>query len=120
MAIADQVTIESVLVKSRRHIDEQTIDFEERRKNMDFLSSEGISIDDALAYAYDLTYKDYFNGPTPERNPNFPAGDMWEFGISDFIPSDDVYVKLKELLHQDSMICLSFHKAERPITYPHR
>ncbi|MFP7225858.1 hypothetical protein SFC42_22485 [Priestia filamentosa] len=118
--IASPQDIETVLEKSQRHIDNDTIHFEERYKNMNFLNSNGISIDDALYYVYDLIYQDYFNGPTQERNTSFAQGDMWEFGISGLISPDEVYVKLKELLHVDSMICLSFHKAERPIIYPYR
>lgn len=46
----------------------------------------------------------------------------WEFGIpEDFCDlSMEVYVKIKELLHVDNMMCMSFHKAQYPITYPYR
>ncbi|MGL4820838.1 MAG: hypothetical protein ACRC5C_12780 [Bacilli bacterium] len=120
MAIAEKEVIECFLAKAQQHIDEETMHFEQRRKNMDFLNEEGISIDDALSFVYQLVYVDYFRGPTCERDARFPPGEFWEFGITEFAESGEVYVKLKEFLNYDGIMCLSFHQADYPIHYPYK
>ncbi|BCD27129.1 MULTISPECIES: hypothetical protein [Bacillus] len=120
--VASIQDIESVLQKTFNHIKEEKIHFEPRKKNMDFINSNGISIEDALWHVEQLTYEEYYRGPSDEKDNRFPPGDYWEFGIpEDFCDlSMEVYVKIKELLHVDNMMCMSFHEAQYPITYPYR
>jgi hypothetical protein len=113
--------IETFLEKVRCCIQQKNIRLVPRRKSLDTLNNLGISIQDAFAMVEEMTYENYYRGPSPERNPNFNPGDIWEFGIE--IETDDlndVYVKLKDEQTNYYIICLSFHEAEYPINYPYK
>ncbi|WP_273122710.1 hypothetical protein [Bacillus weihaiensis] len=120
--IASIEDVNSMLTKTKQYIDDENIHFQEREKNMEYLNTNGISIDDALTYVYEMDHHNYSKGPEEDRDTKFAPGDVWIFGLPEgFIPdtavNDEVYVKLKELLQTDRMICLSFHKAQWPISY---
>lgn len=89
-----------------------------RPKNMEALTNAGLTIPQAIEIVKNLTYKDYFNGPTDDRNyPN--TGDMWEFGCNPIY--GDFYIKIKiSYIDGDPIIILSFHDPVRPIRYPYR
>jgi hypothetical protein len=62
-----------------------------------------------------LTHRDYSKGPKPDYDR---PGEVWEFGKH--IGENDVYIKLKIAKEGSIKIakCISFHKAQHPITYP--
>ena len=87
-----------------------------RIKNMQALAEIGYTKDDVRDVLYSLMVEDYYSGPEKDHDSNFP-GDIWKFGK--IVDKDEFYIKLK-LLKSDKQIvvCLSFHKAKYPISYP--
>lgn len=64
-----------------------------------------------------LKVTDFYRGPNPDHD--FPAHDIWEFGKK--VNGEEIYIKVKifkTLTGRQSGKCLSFHIAEKPITYP--
>ena len=71
-----------------------------------------------------LKVKDYFRGPSTESGR---VGEAWEFGK--LVNGKEAYIKVsmglaktaaaqKEVAVPQKVICISFHLAEKPITYP--
>ena len=62
-----------------------------------------------------LTVTHYSAGPDPDHDR---AGEMWIFGKR--IAGREVYIKLKLAYVDGTRIakCISFHRAEYPLTYP--
>ncbi|MGE7219240.1 hypothetical protein ACQKJC_22415 [Priestia koreensis] len=73
----------------------------------------------------ELTYEDYYRGPNPNSSSNAPlrlqSSDVWEFGkdVSGNV-TIEVYIKFSFIEDNDGPFtcCVSFHKADHPITYP--
>ncbi len=90
-----------------------------RAKNRDAPLDLGLSErqrDDVLLA---LQPEDYVAGPLPDDDPAW-GGDVWVFGAC--VHGEDVYIKLKlagvePLQHA---VCISFHKAERELSFPFR
>lgn len=61
-----------------------------------------------------LKSEDYSEGPIIDRMNNW--GEMWVFGK--FFKTVEVYVKITLGNERDPVICISFHPAEHPMTYP--
>lgn len=120
IALASIEQIEEFLKKTRECILKKQIRMIRRAKSMETLNQLGISINDAFTMIEELTFEDYYRGPSPERNPDFPPGDIWEFGLRESDNFSEIYVKLKEEKPDSKMLCLSFHEAEYPIVYPYR
>lgn len=57
---------------------------------------------------------DYFRGPLEEKL--YGGADMWEFGKT--VKKHEVYIKITMGAKGSSVICISFHIAEHPMTYP--
>ncbi|NMB20609.1 MAG: type II toxin-antitoxin system MqsR family toxin [Firmicutes bacterium] len=88
----------------------------ERRKNLQFLAASGHTIDDARMILFSLSTKNYSDGPQPDHDSKFP-GDIWIFGC--LVDGLELYIKMKLVtgeFHQ--VICISFHEAQWPLTYP--
>lgn len=86
-----------------------------RDKNLETLAE--LDIFPALRddYISKLTFKNYYTGPKNDTfDPKKP--DYYEFGIE--IKGVEVYIKLALNLPGKPVDCMSFHKAERKITYP--
>jgi len=90
-----------------------------RDKNWNALPELGLTErqrDDAILA---LTPDDYSMGPEPDDDPT-REGDVWVFGAE--VLGQHAYIKLK--LVEDGplrkAICVSFHKAERPMRFPFR
>jgi len=62
-----------------------------------------------------LNYKNYYKGPNSDTHTP-PGPDYYEFGV--IIKGIEVYIKLALGLPNKPVDCMSFHKAEKPITYP--
>jgi hypothetical protein len=113
MATKDQV--ESFLKELREKIRFNDIAFRPRDKNLDSLAEIDIVPIDRIEYIKKLTYLNYKSGPNKDTyDPKKP--DYYEFGIE--INSVEVYIKISLGLFNKRVDCMSFHKAERPITYP--
>jgi len=90
--------------------------FEQRDKNMATLARLGITQKDAKGRILALTTCDYVEGPT--LRPGHPSQESWVFGLR--IEDIDVYIKLELRLEPARCLCVSFHDAERPMTFPYR
>lgn len=86
-----------------------------RDKNLDTLAELDIAPSSRDDYINKLTFKNYYKGPSSDtHSPNRP--DYYEFGL--VIKGTEVYIKLALNLPNKPVDCMSFHKAERTITYP--
>lgn len=75
--------------------------------------TEGIAKDVILG----LAGYDYVEGPIEDHL--FKQFKIWVFGkASPIIASDEIYIKLSDRREGKMPVCLSFHKAERPLNYP--
>ena len=65
----------------------------------------------------ELVVQDYVEGPIEDHlHKKF---NIWIFGkASPVIPSDEIYIKLSDRREGTKPVCLSFHKAKRPLNYP--
>lgn len=99
----------------------KNITFVPRATSLKTLNDLGVSIEDALFMVEEMTYKDYYRGPSPERDKRYESGDVWEFGIEiEDENYNDIYVKLKEASLKQKITCLSFHECKFPIAYPYK
>ena len=61
-----------------------------------------------------LEAEDYSEGPLEATMHG--AGDMWVFGKE--VSGKEIYIKIAMGQSGNSVICISFHKAEHPLEYP--
>jgi len=59
---------------------------------------------------------DYVEGPIPDEL--YKGTDLWVFGKD--IKKQEVYIKITMGTESNPTICISFHVAEHPLTYPLR
>jgi hypothetical protein len=81
-------------------------------KNEDTLLKLGIVPRQRDDYVKTLRVEDYFEGPKKDTNG---GNDLWVFGK--MISSQEIYIKL-QLTKSTNVYCISFHIADRPMTYP--
>ncbi len=90
-------------------------------KNKKTMLELGFTDKQLMAVLEELTLEDYAEGP---RNDRDFRGTVWIFGKC--IKNREVYIKLKisEMDEQGNeiatLICLSFHFSEKPLTYPYK
>lgn len=86
-----------------------------RQKNRDSLIILGLTEEIREEIILSLSLQDYCDGP--KRDPIW-AGDVWEFGR--VIEGEEVYIKLKleTICGNERPTCISFHKAQCPLTFP--
>ena len=84
-------------------------DFVPRRKNMQALAKNGLTITDAKNEILGLVVGDYYKGPKQDLDSNRP-GDIWEFKKD--IDGMQFYVKVKITKEngEDILKCLGFHE----------
>jgi hypothetical protein len=85
----------------------------DRDKNMQALIDLEISAISRTQILEELEVENYLKGPTQDRD-NGP--DLWEFGK--IMNKKEVYIKVSMGNENRPVICISFHLAERAITYP--
>lgn len=86
-----------------------------RDKNLKTLIELDISPAERLSVLKGLTYQDCFAGPSKDDCIP-PMPDYYEFGK--VVKNQTIYIKIN-LGRDNKMIdCMSFHIAERPISYP--
>ena len=88
----------------------------DRQKNTQTLADLEISVNEVKETLADLTLDDYSEGPLPETL--YGGSEMWVFGR--VIKSHEIYIKITLGLPSNPTICISFHVAEFPMTYPWR
>lgn len=113
MATKEQV--EHFLEEMRVKIKIKDIAFRPREKNIDALAELDIVPKQRIDYLNRLNYQNYISGPLKDTfDPHKP--DYYEFGMK--IKGIDVYIKISLGLEGKRVDCMSFHKAEKPISYP--
>ena len=112
--------IESFLALARALLDSNKTDFIKGPEEKLALSQLGISFQDALSMVYELTYKNYYRGPSPDHRDKSQI--IWEFGIEDIFeentyPQTSLYIKLTIRKKKGDLLMMSFHPAVKPIKY---
>lgn len=103
-----------VLLKIKMLIGEGKCSFEEQRvKNIRTLTALGLLPEDVFQILLELTPHNYYRGPSTDYNTN-ETDCIWEFGM--MIGAREIYIKLK--LTEDFVKDISFHFAERKLTFP--
>ncbi len=87
-----------------------------RQKNAQTLADLEISVNDVKSILSDLAIEDYSEGPLPDKL--YGGADMWVFGK--VIKGQEIYIKITLGLPDNPTICISFHVAEFPMSYPLR
>ncbi|MDP2301005.1 MAG: toxin [Ignavibacteria bacterium] len=89
--------------------------FISRKKNAEALSKLEIDSLQRLEYIKSIKPENYFNGPNDDAyDPQSPPN--WEFGMN--IKRHEVYIKINLGKTNKSVMCISFHIAEKEINYP--
>ena len=95
---------------------------EPTEKNKKTLPCLGYTIDDVKEDVMNLEVRDYVRGPIQD-NKGYDKH-FWEFGKT--IQGKEIYIKLKVKDRNSegdkclSTLCISFHFAEKPLTYPYK
>ena len=107
--------INKALFKIKKAISNGDFRFvEDRRKNMDTLAKLGFLTQNVNEIILQLTYKNYLNGPSDDRDFIEDKKTIWEFGYH--IENNPIYIKIK-IMHIDNVIGISFHIAEKPLHF---
>ena len=89
---------------------------DDREKNRMALIDLDISRLERLEVIKSIETEDYSEGPIPDEL-NLGT-EMWVFGKD--VNSIEVYIKITMGGFNNRTICISFHRAERPMKYPFR
>jgi hypothetical protein len=91
--------------------------FVRRPVNLGTLALLGLMPRDAEDRVPALVPEDYVSGP--DRDRSYPGNEVWVFGP--FVNGTEVYVKIQVIANPpERCVCISFHKADRPMRYPLR
>jgi hypothetical protein len=88
----------------------------DRPKNKQSMLDLEIRPIDREKFIDQLTIEDFSEGPQPEDWHG--SKEMWVFGKE--VKSKEVYIKICLGAPNSNVICISFHMAEYPMTYPLR
>lgn len=118
MRVVSREEVLLFLVEAKRLLGRQAYTLVPRKKNLDALARLGWSEDVVLELLCWLTPENYIHGPEADRDS--PGEDVWVFGAE--IEGREYYLKLKlrRTEGDDYLLCLSFHEAQWPLTYPYR
>ncbi len=109
--------VESFLKYFKEKLKTFSIIYEVREKNKQALLDLEITPQQRTDFLNELEVDDYYRGPTKDSNDTSNP-DYWEFGKS--VNGKEVYIKINFGKTNRPVICISFHVAERPITYKFR
>lgn len=87
-----------------------------RGKNMQALLDLEITPNKRKEIIAGLNTEDYSEGPNADDL--YHISDMWVFGKSE--KGQEIYIKISMGAPNSSTICISFHIAERPMSYPYK
>ncbi|WP_052335583.1 type II toxin-antitoxin system MqsR family toxin [Faecalispora jeddahensis] len=103
----DCTQINSILQQARFAIAEGNTDFVPRPKNMKTLSKLGMMPSEIYEEINDLVDRDWFRGPTPDRDSRCPDS-VWEF--KKFVSGKKLYIKFKIVKNENNLLrVLGFH-----------
>ncbi|MBN8666347.1 MAG: hypothetical protein J0M30_02510 [Chitinophagales bacterium] len=87
---------------------------DDRGKNAQTLLDLDISTKERRKILENLLVEDFIEGPLTDKLNN--GADMWVFGKN--IKGKEVYIKITLGSANSTVICISFHIAERPLNFP--
>lgn len=87
---------------------------DDRQKNLNSLVDLGITPNQRMEVIMNLSCYDYSEGPIVDALNN--QGEMWVFGKD--VRGNEIYIKITLGKPNSHTICISFHKAEHPMSYP--
>ncbi len=87
---------------------------DDRGKNLQALFELEISGKTREKIIDELTTKDFSEGPLEEKL--YGGAEMWVFGKT--IKKQEIYIKIAMISKSSNVICISFHPAEHPMSYP--
>lgn len=87
---------------------------DDRKKNMLTLSELELPPIERKKIIEKLVATDYSEGPLEETL--YKGNDMWVFGR--IVKNKEVYIKITMGIAGSGVICISFHIAEHPMSYP--
>ena len=94
----------------------QIIFRDDRGKNFSTLSALEIIPKDREKIIDSITLTDYSEGPLEEKL--YGGSEMWVFGK--FLKGKEIYIKISLGFSSSAVICISFHLAERSMSYPYK
>jgi hypothetical protein len=103
------------LADFKAKLDIYDIVYVSREKNLQALADLDIRPFERTAYLRSLAAENYYRGPHKDQAN---ISDLWEFGVH--VKSNEVYIKVQLGALNRSTICISFHIAEFPMTYPYK
>jgi hypothetical protein len=113
--MVSQREVETYLKELKVKIDIFDILFlDDRGKNQQTLHDLEISPTKRKEVLDSLKVEDYIQGPLDEKMLGILP--MWVFGKQ--VKKREVYIKVSMGLENNSAVCLSFHIAEYPLSYP--
>ncbi|HLP80849.1 MAG TPA: hypothetical protein VK141_02510 [Nitrosomonas sp.] len=113
--MATQTEIEAFLESFHAKMRVYQIVFrDDRSKNTQALADLEIVGRERIKIIESLQSIDYCEGPIAETL--YQGAEMWVFGKE--VKGNDVYIKISMGKPGLSVICISFHIAEQPLTYP--
>lgn len=89
---------------------------DDRGKNTQSLLDLEITKDFRNKVLKSLVVEDYSKGPLPEKL--YDGTEMWVFGKQ--VKEKEIYIKITMGIRGAQVICISFHIAERPMSYPYK
>lgn len=118
--LATQDEIETFLHEFRKYWDGNIVPRRDAR-NEETLTELGLTIRQRAEEVRQLTYKDYFRGPSLDHGSD--NQEWWEFGK--MVYSQEVYIKIKVYTSDSGERrgkCMSFHfpDEDKPISYPYK
>lgn len=87
---------------------------DDRDKNRQTMADLAISPVFRETVVMSLKWHDYSEGPITDELNNH--GEMWVFGKD--VKDEEIYIKISMGKPNSRTICISFHKAEHPMSYP--
>ena len=87
---------------------------DDRGKNQQALASLEIAPGQRKEIIKNLSPEDYVQGPLEEKMHGML--DMWVFGKS--MRGSEVYIKVSLGTENNEAVCISFHVADHPLSYP--
>lgn len=87
---------------------------DDRGKNFATLSALDIRPIDRERVLEDLRVADYSEGPKPEEM--YGTKEMWVFGR--IVKAEEIYIKITTGIPGSNTLCISFHIAEKKMSYP--
>lgn len=87
-------------------------------KTARFLFELGFTRENVYEVLRELTYRDYAHGPL--RDEKGRPHDLWIFGK--YVEAIETYIKFTVFGKEGTFVgvCVSFHEAEHPLSYPYR